>query len=292
MVLDARNMQPVFAPEIDRLLTLVEEGARASQRAVERFIEPAQGTLARAISRRHHLVFGRRGSGKSSLLFKAADTLAKDGHAIAFVDLEPFKGHHYPDVLLSVLIATLAKYRIWLAAHSPRSKTPFWQRFKILKHPPFTASAKSTLLSEIDRNLEDLKVNLHLSDDTALTQTLSSTSTYARNDKVKEKLDVQAPMTGVTIEASLASAMSGSQSNELKEETKRSKQDYLHRKVLDFQAIFRSLSELTGYDSFLFLDDLYHIRRADQPHLLDYFHRLAKNNGIWLKVGTIKNRSS
>jgi hypothetical protein len=86
--------------------------------------------------------------------------------------------------------------------------------------------------------------------------------------------------------------MSGSQSNELKEETKRSKQDYLHRKVLDFQAIFRSLSELTGYDSFLFLDDLYHIRRADQPHLLDYFHRLAKNNGIWLKVGTIKNRSS
>jgi len=81
-------MQPLFAPEIDRLLTLVEEGARASQRAVERFIEPAQGTLARAISRRHHLVFGRRGSGESSLLFKAADTLAKDGHAIAFVDLE------------------------------------------------------------------------------------------------------------------------------------------------------------------------------------------------------------
>ena len=40
---------------------------------------------------------------------KAADTLAEDGHAIAFVDLEPFKGHHYPDVLLSVLIAALAK---------------------------------------------------------------------------------------------------------------------------------------------------------------------------------------
>ena len=31
-------------------------------------------------------------------------------------------------------------------------------------------------------------------------------------------------------------------------------------------------------DSFLFLDDMYHIRKVDQPNVIDYFHRIAKGN--------------
>ncbi len=30
------------------------------------------------------------------------------------VDLEPFKGHSYPDLLLSVLIATFRSFKEWL----------------------------------------------------------------------------------------------------------------------------------------------------------------------------------
>jgi ABC-type molybdenum transport system ATPase subunit/photorepair protein PhrA len=37
------------------------------------------------------LVFGRRGSGKSSLLRKAAADLTVDRRPIAFIDLETFK---------------------------------------------------------------------------------------------------------------------------------------------------------------------------------------------------------
>ena len=88
----------IFNETIDELATLVEEGARATKKATARFIEPAQGTLRRAESRRHHIVFGRRGSGKSSLLYKSAENLSKLNHPVAYVDLEPFKGHHYPDV--------------------------------------------------------------------------------------------------------------------------------------------------------------------------------------------------
>jgi hypothetical protein len=57
----------------------VEEATRSTEEGVKRFIEPAQGTLSRALAKRPHIVFGRRGSGKSSLLRKAvADLRARN----------------------------------------------------------------------------------------------------------------------------------------------------------------------------------------------------------------------
>jgi hypothetical protein len=117
-------------PDIEELISLVEEATRSTEEGVKRFIEPAPGTLRRAISKRHHIIFGRRGSGKSSLLRKAAADLTVDRRPIAYVDLETFKGHSYPDVLLSVLIKTFEEFENWLrtAAINPANKTTFWQK--------------------------------------------------------------------------------------------------------------------------------------------------------------------
>jgi hypothetical protein len=60
---------------------------------------------------------------------------------------------------------------------------------------------------------------------------------------------------------------------------------------MEYQQIFRDIAEVSGGDSYLFLDDLYQIGRSDQPSLVDYFHRIAKDNGLWLKIGTIRHRS-
>ena len=67
--------------------------------------------------------------------------------------------------------------------------------------------------------------------------------------------------------------------------------DFLHRHILDYQRLFKQLADLSGGDAYLFLDDLYHIAKRDQPDLIDYFHRIAKNNRLWLKVGTIRHRT-
>src|SRR6267143_5518859 len=96
----------LFDSSVDQLLTLLEEGARASKRSVKMFVEPMHGTLRRAQNKRHQIIFGRRGSGKSSLLYKTAHELGTRGFPVAYVDLEPFKGHQYPDILISVLLAT------------------------------------------------------------------------------------------------------------------------------------------------------------------------------------------
>jgi hypothetical protein len=126
-----RHKELLSTPGVDRLVPVIEEAARATLESARRFIEPARGTLDRAKSRRHHLVFGRRGSGKTSLLRKAGADLTLQRIPVAFVDLEAFKGHTYPDVLLSILIETLHAFSRWLesAGLNPASKSTFWKRF-------------------------------------------------------------------------------------------------------------------------------------------------------------------
>jgi ABC-type molybdenum transport system ATPase subunit/photorepair protein PhrA len=93
MVQPMTKQQILDSSEVAKLERLIEEATRSTEEGVRRFVEPASGTLDRAVSRQHHLVFGRRGSGKSSLLRKAAADLTVDRRPIAFVDLESFKGH-------------------------------------------------------------------------------------------------------------------------------------------------------------------------------------------------------
>ena len=69
------------------------------------------------------------------------------------------------------------------------------------------------------------------------------------------------------------------------------KVEYLHQQIIKFQNFFTKLAQLSEGPAFLVLDDLYHIRKDDQARVIDYFHRIAKGNGLWLKIGTIKHRS-
>ncbi len=93
---------------------------------------------------------------------------------------------------------------------------------------------------------------------------------------------------------SLRRATSSKKSNEEQksEHFTRNKLDLLHRRIIEYQKIFRDLSALSGGDSYLVLDDLYHIRRSDQARVIDYFHRLGKSSNLWIKIGTIRHRSS
>jgi hypothetical protein len=273
-------------PAIEKLETLVEEGIRADKKNITRFLEPAEGTLRRARSKRHHLIFGRRGSGKSSLLYKSFSDLGRDGHPTSYVDLEPFKGHHYPDLLISVLVVSFAKYYTWLEQHRCSGLT-FWLKARL----PWTDERKSKrmerLLRAIERETVALRELLYRSDGAEISEKTSSSEQSTVKNHTKAKI-AGSPLVS---ETALAMELEQRKGRELSEAYKRSKQDYLNRKIGDFRAIFQEFSELTQRDCFLFLDDLYHIFRADQPYLLDYMHRIAKSNNVWLKIGTIKNRS-
>ncbi|MBN9382317.1 MAG: hypothetical protein J0H74_16225 [Chitinophagaceae bacterium] len=282
-------MSKIFDENVDKLVIALEEGTRAGKGNVPKFIEPAVGTLSRALSKRHHIIFGRRGSGKSSLLFKSADDLAKTGNPVAFIDLEPFKGHHYPDIIISVLIATFQKYSIWLTTEIEKDRGKrLWYTFFILKKYPENRSLKLTLQLEIDQTIIDLRAQLNLNNDAMLVQRVSEQNKEANDSKFKVGTDMQA----AKLETAVGQTSENTISKEVKEEFRRNKQDYLLKKMLDFQHIFASLYSINNRDSYLFLDDLYHLVRVDQPDLIDYFHRISKGNNLWLKIGTIRNRTT
>jgi hypothetical protein len=278
-------------PEVARLVTLVEEAARSTEEGVKRFVEPAQGTLRRATNKRQHMVFGRRGSGKSSLLRKAAADLTVDRRPIAYVDLEAFKAHSYPDVLLSILISTFREFEQWLrtAAVHPAHKTSFWDKLFGSKpnRPAFNREKAAALANQLHEQVARLEEQLHSADHVATT---ASTKESTGTDSGSEL--------GATIgtpQANVSAKLSGSDrresTTEKQELYQRSKTDFLHRHILDYQRLFHEMSVLSSGDSFLFLDDLYHIRRADQPQVIDYFHRIAKGSNLWLKIGTIRHRT-
>ena len=259
---------------------------------MKRFVEPAQGTLRRATLKRHHIVFGRRGSGKSSLLRKAAADLTIDRRPIAYVDLETFKAHSYPDVLLSVLISTFAEFEKWLrtAAIHPAHKASFWQRLfgSQPKRPAFNRKAAEELATILHGQVSELEKQLHSADDIATTSSMkenrgSESGNAAGASVGAETLNLKVNFSDITTAGS---------TKEIQEAYRKSKTDFLHRHILDYQRLFRQMAALSSGDAYLFLDDLYHIRRADQPQVVDYFHRVAKGSNLWLKIGTIRHRTS
>ncbi|HRX86211.1 MAG TPA: hypothetical protein P5572_14420 [Phycisphaerae bacterium] len=281
---------------MENLLTLVEEATRSSEHGIEFFVEPAEGALRRAMSRRHHIVFGRRGSGKSSLLRKVGKDLMLERRPMAFVDLEPFKGHSYPDLLISVLLTTFGEFLRWLAtaATAPSNWTKVWR--KVVggepTRPPLDRKSCEALRTRLKKFTGELERLLHSADDA----TVSATSGSAMRAKVTRGDDVGAEVSVPPLRLS-----AGAKEGEERESTvnrsettsfTRSKEEYLRRKVIEFRDVFRDMAILSDGDSYILLDDLYQLRRAEQPRILDYLHSIAKDNRLWLKVGTIKHRSN
>lgn len=278
--------------DIETMVTLVEEATRSTQEGVKRFIEPANGTLRRALSKRHHLIFGRRGSGKSSLLRKAAADLTLDRRPIAYIDMETFKAHSYPDVLLSVLIKTFGEFAKWLetAAVYPSNRRSFWQKLydSVPGRGVYRKSDVQTLAERLRKKIVELQEQLHAEDDALMEDSRKETTGTAYEAEVKGKIGMPEY---AGIESNLSGKTNAEVVQEKKEQSKRSKTTFLNRHIMEYQEIFRDMGNICNGDSYLFLDDMYHIRKVDQPNVIDYFHRIAKGNNLWLKIGTIRHRS-
>ena len=278
--------------KVQGLEITIEEATRSTEEGVKRFIEPAHGTLSRALAKRPHIVFGRRGSGKSSLLRKVTSNLTVDRRPIAFVDLESFKGHSYPDVLISILIQTLERFGHWLdtAAINPTNKTTFWEKLfgTKPKRPPFDKGRCKALSAQLKTEVDDLE-RLLLSEDQVATIT-RDVDVETAGESTSASASIGITSAGLSAEAGMDKKKS--HETEVSEQFTRMKLDLLHRRIIEYQKIFRDLSSLANGDSYLVLDDLYHIRKSDQSRVIDYFHRLGKSSNLWIKVGTIRHRSS
>lgn len=218
---------------------------------------------------------------------KAQATFIAQRQPNAFVDLEKFKGHSYPDVLISVLIETLESLSEWLdgGAVAPANRTSFWKRFLTgPQRPPLDRKKAAEVKRRIKDEAEELRVVLHSQDDVSVRRMTSK----KMSGSSKKAVEVGTKGARVAGEAERTQ----DSSMEVTEELRRSKTDFLLRKVLEYQDLLREVGSLAGNQGFLLLDDLYQIPQRDQADVLDYFHRLTKDTGFWLKVGTIRHRTT
>ncbi len=254
--------------EVKRLVLKIEESARATPDAIKWFIPPAEDALERATSKRHHIIFGRRGSGKSSLLRKAAAVLTLDRRPIAYVDLEKFKGNSYPNVLLSILIESFSTFEYWLqtAAINPAYKKTFWQ--KLFGAQPtrtaFNRKGAKTLAEKLHEQIIKLKEMLDEADDVDAQRTSKSDL----ETTLQSEIGVQIVPIGGNLSSKFAYGGKASASEENQESFRHSKADFLHRHILEYQLLFQQIAQLSDGDSYLFLDDLYHIRKIDQAKVI------------------------
>ncbi|MDA8563002.1 hypothetical protein N9L06_00970 [Mariniblastus sp.] len=283
---------PLEDERIDRFTILIEEASRSTDEGIKFFVEPASGVLSRAKSKRHHFVFGRRGSGKSSLIAKVEQELTLERTPVARVDLEPFKGHSYPDLLISVLLATIGSFQKWLETYAtvPATKTSLWTKVFGAKPTgsPLKKEAVAELVTRLKKELVDLETQLYMTDQ-AEVQIESEQEEAASKET---KIDVKVSSHGVSAGVGQSKTSTSNNADRAKESFKRAKVDFLRRRVLVYQKIFDDLKTIAGCDAYLLLDDLYHIRRAEQASVVDYMHSIGKGHGMWLKVGTIRHRST
>jgi len=201
--------------------------------------------------------------------------------------LEIFKGHTYPDVLISILVSTLKEFEQWLntAAVNPADKTSFWQKLFGTKpaRPAYRKTDVNTSRADIHTRIDELKAELYASD--------AVPTKRAQEHSKESAIQGEAKLHVASIGAKIADISKIEDEQEIQREYQHSKIELLHQHILEYQELFRRLQEICGGDSYLFLDDLYHIRTTDQPYVVDYFHRIAKGSGLWLKVGTIRHRS-
>ena len=230
-------MQLLDTPQVKSLARIVEESTRSTREGVKYFIEPAPGTLARAKNKRHHIVFGRRGSGKSSLLAKVTEDLTVNRTPIAYVDLEEFKGHSYPDVLLSVLIKTLQAFKTWLqsAAIHPATKSSFWEKYfgSKPKRGGFNRANTKALVDQIAQLTEELNQHLFSGEETK--QQVSRK--IGKEQKMETALSTSVSGGGAKIAGSLNKSAVQNDEKQITTEYTSRKIELLHRNIMRYKAI-------------------------------------------------------
>ncbi|MBU0983396.1 MAG: hypothetical protein KKA42_05970 [candidate division Zixibacteria bacterium] len=257
------------ATELAKLTRHIEENIRTSGNAGLEFLDP-RNYAARLTTKQNHLVYGRRGAGKSTLM----KSLQKEGkHLAIFCNLETFKDIPFPNILVKVLIATL------VGLNGELAKTRKWYR---------VGGAKARLQKIVKKEIATLTQKL----DEPVAGEKRVTTTTSMTAMKKSCAGIQAGVAGAEAGVAQTKGKGETHGTEVRENISVDKLASLRTEISRYQDIFTKASKLmSAKPIFLILDDFYFIPKAIQPDLLDYFHRLTKGTPLFLKVATIKHRS-
>ena len=232
-----------------------------------RYVDPGS-FLVDIQSRQNHTIFARRGCGKTLLLHESAKAVPSKYKAI-YVNCEDYKHHSFPNVLIEILDSLFAEMEKHVGAWFGRKKET------------------RDLIVEIRSKLKEVKRQAD-----QVEKSVREVSTKTGSSDVGGKLSMSAAEAEVSLNASL----SGTSSATIEQTYKQldAKIGELNTLLPQLKALVRKFFDSsTGVEAiFLQLDDLYHLKRTDQPFVVDYVHRLCKDVPIYFKIATLRHAST
>lgn len=233
----------------------------------ERYVELRPGMPETVLSRRHHLIIGRRGTGKTSLLEVLRARAAEERTPMAVVDMERYKGRSYPDVLIEIIGVLLAELQPKVRARHLFADLRMRRRFIRLERE------LASLLIEPQRTFENFR-----------------TATSRRRLR-RATADVRAQWRGLGGGGSLDASSSTTSERAVSGEREVAKIERLQDAASRVAVLLRDLVAYSGADrAFIFIDDFYFIRLDEQALVLGYLHQVCKGTGVWLKIGGVGTR--
>lgn len=90
---ETSSIKSISDPKVSRLIELLNERSRTSEQLPSlHYIKDAAENLRIAVSKRHHIVFGRRGVGKTALLLEAKRQVASAGGLTLWINIQTLRG--------------------------------------------------------------------------------------------------------------------------------------------------------------------------------------------------------
>ncbi len=257
--IETLNAMDLNSPQVTALVHLIKDSFRVRKNVRPVYVDVGEN-LARLDAPQHQIVFGRRGSGKSCLLVEYLKTAETRKVTPIYVLADEFKKLAYPDILIRLLIEIIES----LSCSRP------WYR-KLFTRKSAVRSAATELRALLDVALE--------SDVSEGRESRSS---------VKASASVKAPDIG---DSRLGSERGKTQTRTAQFREK--KIDTLERHLRDYKNAIEQVSrEWRHRRGCVLVDDFYLLPREWQPDVIDYFHRLLRDTDVYLKVATIRHRTT
>ena len=220
-----------------------------------------------ATSKQNHVIFGRRGCGKSLLLHKAQAKLSDETRVI-YINCEDYKQHSFPNVLIAILDALFQEMEKHLNGWFGKKK----QLRNIIKEIRKQLDALHEQPSEQNRKIK-------------------------KTEEASKKLDAKAAVAAKHIVGADISSDVSSESKQVVESEYQiydNKMDRLNAKLPQIKNYIRDFFALSTKVKYVFieLDDFYQLQRTMQPHVADYVHRLCKDVPLFFKIATLRHVST
>ena len=249
---------------VQKLRSVVQEGIRV-QRGDTATIDYVD--VGRAVSdmcaKQNHVVFGRRGCGKTLLMQTAERAVSKD-IKVVYINCEDYKQHSFPNVLIEILDALFAELEANLKGWFGRKKR------------------SRDLIKEIRADLAQLKEKPDETDRTVRT-------TESSADRAKDAIGLSSDI--IKLEMGSDAERRAALEQEYKQHDSKIRKlnlllPNLKMRVREFFSISKDVKCV-----FVELDDFYHLSRTMQPHVADYVHRLCKDVPLFFKFATLRHAS-